>query len=251
MKTVNLPRASQSENRKASILVAGGLNVSLFLALLCVVSIPAWALTSQQEPSREKLGTLRSVGEVYVNDLPISVVFTVSSGDKIRTGESGEATLAVVGKGTLNVPPLSQVVLSGNDQYTAELEKGTALLNSVPGSDGLIVRIGNYVVVPSVRSIATALRVTKAQDGSFLVYCLDGKIGVLTVEGESGQLLQAGQSLTVSAKSELLTSAHALKSKGHSHTRWILLGLAGAAGAGAAAALAHRGGNQTVTVAVP
>jgi hypothetical protein len=251
MKTVNLPRASQRENRKASIFVAAFLNVSLFLALLCVFSIPAWARTSQQEQSREKLGSLTSLGEVYVNDSPISVMSTVSSGDKIRTGESGEATLAVAGKGTLKIRPLSQVVLSGNDQYTAELEEGTVLLNSVADSDGLIVRIGNYVVVPSVRSVATASRVTKAQDGSFLVYCLDGKLGVLTVEGKSGQLLQVGQSLTVSAKSELLASSPTPKSKGHSHTRWILLGLAGAAGAGAAVALAHRGGNQTVTLSAP
>jgi len=251
MKTVNLPRASQRENRKASICLVAGLNVSLFLALLCVLSIPALARTSQQEQSREKLGSLTSLGEVYVNDSPISVMSTVSSGDKIRTGESGEATLAVAGKGTLKIRPLSQVVLSGNDQYIAELEEGTALLNSVPGSDGLIVRIGNYVVVPSVRSIATALRVTRAQDGSFLIYCSDGKIAVLTVEGKAGQVLPAGQSLTVSAKSELLSSSAAPKSKGHSHTRWILLGLAGAAAGGAAAALAHRGGNRTVTLSVP
>jgi ferric-dicitrate binding protein FerR (iron transport regulator) len=248
MKTVNLPRASQRENRKASIFVPACLNISLFLALMCVLSIPTWARASQQVQFREKLGSLTSLGEVYVNDSLISDMSTVSSGDKIRTGESGEATLAVSGKGTLKIRPLSQVVLSGNDQYNAELEKGTVLLNSVPGSDGLIVRIGNYVVVPSVRSIATALRVTRAQDGSFLVYCLEGKIGVLTVEGESGRLLQAGQSLTLSAKSELLASSSTPKSKGHSHTRWILLGLGGAAAAGAAAALAHRGGNQTVTV---
>lgn len=251
MKTVNFPRASQRENRKASIFVAACLNVSLFLALLCVLSIPTWARASQQEQFRENLGSLTSQGEVYVNDSPTSVMSTVSSGDTIRAGESGEATLAVAGKGTLKIRPLSQILLSGNDQYTAELEKGTVLLDSVPGSDGLIVRIGNYVVVPSVRSLATALSVTKAQDGSFLVYCLGGKIGVLTVEGKSGQLLQAGQSLTVSAKSELLASSSAPKAKGHSRTRWILLGLAGAAGAGAAAALAHRGGNQTVTLSVP
>ena len=248
MKTVNLPRASQRENRKASIFVAACLNISLFLALMCVLSIPTRARASQQQQLREKLGSLTSLGEVYVNDSLISDMSTVSSGDKIRTGESGEATLAVSGKGTLKIRPLSQVVLSGNDQYNAELEKGTVLLNSVPGSDGLIVRIGNYVVVPSVRSIATTLRVTRAQDGSFLVYCLEGKIGVLTVEGESGRLLQAGQSLTLSAKSELLASSSTPKSKGHSHTRWILLGLGGAAAAGAAVALAHRGGNQTVTL---
>src|ERR1700756_1768125 len=238
MKTVNLPRTSQRENRKASIFAAAGLNVTLWLALLCVLSIPAWARTSQPEQSREKLGSLTSQGEVYVNDSLISVMSTVSSGDKIRTEESGEATLAVAGKGTLKIRPFSQVVLSGNAQYIAELEKGTVLLNLDPGSDGLIVRIANYTVVPSVRSIATALRVTRTQDGSFLVYCLEGKIGVLTLEGGSGQLLQAGQSLTVSVNSELLASSPAPKSKGHSHTRWILLGLAGAA-AGAAAALAH------------
>ena len=251
MKTVNLPKASQHQNRNASIFAVAGLNVSLLLALLGVLSIPASARTSQQEQSREKLGALTSLGEVYVNDLPTSVMSTISSGDKIRTGESGEATLAVAGKGTLKIPPLSQVVLAGNDQYTAELQKGSVLLNSVPGSDGLIVRIGNYAVVPSVRSIATALRVTKAQDGSFLVYCLDGEIGVLTLEGKSGKLLQAGQSLTLSAKYELLASSSTSKPKGHSHTRWILLGLAGVAAGGAAAALAHRGGNQTVTLSVP
>ena len=250
MKTANLPRASQRENRKASIFAAAGLNVSLLLALVCVLSIPAWSRSSQQEQSREKLGSLTSLGEVYVNDALISAMSTVSSGDKIRTGESGEAIFAVVGKGALKIRPLSQVVLSGNDQYTAELEKGTVLLNSDPGSDALIVRIGNYVVAPSVRSIATALRLTREQDGSFLVYCSDGKIGVLTVEGKSGQLLQAGQSLTVTAKSELLASSPPPKSKRNSRTRWILLGLAGA-GAAAAAALAHRGGNQTVTLPVP
>ena len=210
--------------------------------------IPVWAGTSQQEQSREKLGSLTSLGEVYVNDSPISVMSTVSSGDRIRTRESAEATLAVAGKGTLKIRPVSQVVLSGNDPYSAELEIGTVLLNSVPGSDGLLVRIGNYVVVHSVRSIATAVRVTRTQDGSFFVSCSDGKIGVLTVEGKSGQLLEAGQSLTVSAKSELLASSPAPKSKGHSHTRWLLLGLAGAGAAGAAAALTHHGGNQTVTL---
>ena len=247
MKTPNLPNASRYQNRKASLF----LNVPVLLTLLCVFSIPAWAGTSQQQPSKEKLGSLTSLGEVYVNDLPTSVISTVSSGDRIRTGETGEATLTVAGKGTLKIRPLSQVVLSGADQYTAQLQKGTVLSNSAPGSDGLIVRIGDYVVVSSVRSLATALSVTQRQDGSFLVSCLDGKIGILAVEGKSGQLLQAGQSLTVSPKSPLLTASLAPKSKRNSHRLWIVLGLAGAGAAGAAIALAHHGGNQTVTVAAP
>src|SRR5689334_24673668 len=46
----------------------------------------------------------------------------------------------------------------------------------------------------------------------------DGKIGVLTMEGKFGQLLQAGQSLTVSEKPDLLSTASSPppKSKGHS-----------------------------------
>jgi len=249
MKTVSLPRASQHKNRKASLFAAASLNVGLSLTLVCGPSISAWSVTPQQEKLREKLGSLtgQGLGDVYLNDSLISATSNVSSGDKIRTGESSEATLVVAGKGSLKISALSQIVLSGNEQYTAELEKGTVLLNSDPGSDGLIVRIGNYLLVPPVRSIATALRLSRAQDGSFLVSCLEGKIGVLSLESKSGQLLQAGQSLTVSAQSELLASSPTPKSKHSSRVGWIL-GLAGA-GAGAAAAFAHHGGgSQTVTI---
>lgn len=75
---MNVPKTSLRENRKASTIAAAGLNVTLLLALLCVLPIPAWARTSQQEQSREKLGSLTSLGEVYVNDSPISVMSTVS-----------------------------------------------------------------------------------------------------------------------------------------------------------------------------
>jgi hypothetical protein len=249
MRTMKLCRVARSNKQSSSTCEARLRRLSLALAPLIVFGAPVCSSASQQELSSEKLGSLTSLGEVYVNDSSTPVVSTASSGDKIRTGETGEATLAVTGRGTLKIRPLSQVALSGNDQYIAELEKGTVLVNSVPGSDGLILRIGNYVVVSTVRSLATGLRITRAQDGSFLVNCLEGKVGVLTVEGKSGQLLQAGQSLTVSAKSDLLVSSPVAKPKGNSHTRWILLGLAGAGAAGAAAALAHGGGNHTVTVA--
>lgn len=250
MRTSNFTRLVRCKNRTPSTFAAALRNLGLATALLIVFSIPACASGWQQDQSKEKLGSLTSLGEVYLNDAPTAVMSAVSSGDKIRTGETGEATLTVAGKGTLKIRPLSEVVLPGSDQYIAELQKGTVLLNSVPDSDGLILRIGNYVVVSSVRSLATALRVTRAEDGSFLVYCLDGKVGILTMEGQSGQLLQAGQSLTLSAKSEILVSAPAPtpKPKRNSHTLLIVLGLAGAGAAGAAAALAHGGGNHTVTI---
>lgn len=248
MRTSNFPGVARCKNATTSALAAVLWNLSLATALLFAFSNAACASAQQQDQSNEKLGSLTSLGEVYLNDAPTAVMSTVSSGDKIRTGETGEATLTVSGKGTLKIRPLSQIALSANDQYLAELQKGTVVLNSVPNSDGLILRIGNYVLVSSVRSLATAFRATRAQDGSFLLNCLDGKVGVLTMEGQSGQLLQAGQSLTVSAKSELLVSSPAPKAKRNSHTLWIVLGLAGAGAVGAAAALAHGGGNHTVTI---
>jgi len=252
MRTVILRSTARAKKSiAANFAVSTNLNFAPRLAFLLALSLPACVFASQQDKSKETLGSLTSLGEVYVNDSPTPVMSTPSSGDKVRTGESGEATLTLTGKGTLKIRPLSQIVLSGNDQYAAELEKGTVLVNSVPGSDGLILRVGNYVVVSTVRSLTTAARIARAPDGSFQVYCLDGKIGVLTLEGKAGQLLQVGQSVTVSAKSELLASAPPPKPKGNSHTRWILLGLAGAGAAGAAAALAHGGGNHTVTLSAP
>lgn len=249
MKTTNFLRVVGYKERLSSTFATVLLRVSLPVALALVCSNLAVARSPRQEQSRETLGSLTSLGEVYVNDSPTPVMSAVFSGDSIRTGETGEATLTVPGKGKLKIRPLSQVVLSGNEQYTAELQKGTALLNSVPGSDGLSLRIADYVVVSSVRSLATSLRITQSPDGSFLVACLDGKVGILTMEGKSGQLLQAGESLTISAKHELLASSPVPKSKGKSRTLWILVGLAGAAGAGAAFAMAHGGGNHTVTLA--
>lgn len=253
MKTANLRKLARSNKSPvSSSAVMMNMNFTGPLVLLMALAIPSCLRAAHQEQARVSIGSLTSLGEVYVNDSPTPVMSTPALGAKIRTGESGEATLAVTGKGTLKIRPLSQIVLSGNDQYAAELEKGTVLVNSVPGSEGLILRVGNYVVVSTVRSLATDSRIARAEDGSFQVYCLDGKVGVLTMEGKSGQLLQAGQSLTISAKSELLASAPARKTKGNSHTRWILLGLAGAGAAGAAAALAHGGGgNHTVTLSAP
>lgn len=253
MKTTIFQRVVGYKQRTAATFGSTLLNVSLWVALTLVCSSPGFARTSQQEQARQTLGSLTSLGEVYINDSPTPVLSAASSGDKIRTGETGEVTLRVPGKGTLKIQPLSQIVLSGNEQYAAELERGTILVNSVPGPDGLSLRVGNFVVVPPVRSLTTALRITRGLDGSFQVYCLDGKVGVLTLEGSAGKLLEAGQSVSVSAKSELLlATAAAPKTKGNSHTRWILLGLAAAGAAGAAAALGHGGGgNHTVTLSAP
>jgi hypothetical protein len=208
---------------------------------------------------------LTSVGEVYVNDSLAPAESTIFSGDKLRSGDSGNATFNMSGKGTLKIFAHSQVTFSGNYQFTAELEAGTAVLSSLSGPYGMTLRIANYVLVPAIREQSATVKVDRGPDGSFTISCLDGGVGALTLDAKSGKFLQVGQSLRISLKGELspvLTpgrpttsgppgSAQTAKAGNNLHSGWLLLGLAGAGAAAAAAELAHGGGKQSVSPSVP
>src|SRR5438094_8095982 len=114
----------------------------LLLAVTCARALP-------QEQERETLGSLTSVGEVYVNDSPAPAEITVFSGDRVRAGPTGSATFNISGKGSLKLTPGSQVLFSGKFEYTAQLEAGAVAMNSISGPSGLTLRIGSDVLVPS------------------------------------------------------------------------------------------------------
>src|SRR5882762_5177464 len=222
--------------------------VALFLLLTALSRVQALP----QEQDREPLGSLTSIGEVYVNDSPATVEITIFSGDRVRTGESGSATFNMSGKGQLKLSPRSQVLFSGKYEYTAELEAGAVVMNSVSGPNGFTLRIGNDVLVPSVKERTALASIDRAPDGSFLVTCSDGAIGVLALQGTSGQFLQVGQSVSVAPNGALfpvvdqqtVTSVpkgknSGARNAGRSYTGWALVGLAGAGAAGAAAGLSH------------
>jgi hypothetical protein len=220
---------------------------------------PAWVVA--QEKEKEPLGSLTSIGEVYVNDSPAPSEITVFSGDRVRTGESGSATFNMSGKGALKLSPRSQVLFSGNTQYVGELEAGTAVMTSFSGSTGVTLRTGSVVVVPAIRGLPTSSKTDRAPDGSFLISCLDGSLGVMPLEGTPGQFLQVGQSVSVSSKGKL-SPAEELASTTRksilppravtkSDSRWAYLGLAGAGAGAAAAVLSHGGGKQSVSPSSP
>ncbi len=237
---------------KSSAVAVGLINLNLLLLLSYALPIPNYGRGSQQEQSREPLGSLTGVGEVYLNDSPVPGESTIFSGDRIRTAKTGAATFAMSGKGTLKISPQSQVLFSGNYQFAAELEAGTIVLNTIAGPNGLTLRIGNYVVVSYSRKQSAALQITRAPDGSVAVSCLDGTAGVLTLEGKVGQFLQAGQSMSVSASSDLSRySAPTKKSGPNVHTGWLLLGFAGAGTAAASALLIHGGAARSISPSAP
>jgi ferric-dicitrate binding protein FerR (iron transport regulator) len=251
MRTMNPSTAERWDKRRTSAVANALVYLNLLLLLLCAGALPSYGRIARQEQPRDALGPLTSLGEVYVNDAPIPLESTIFSGDRIRTGETGAATFTMSGKAALKISPRSQVMFYGNDQFTAELEAGTVVLNTIAGADGVVLRIGNYVVVSSVRELSATSRITRAPDGSFQVSCLEGKVEVLTLEGKSGQLLQAGQSLTISAKSDLLPTSPSAKPKSNFRKGLLALGVAGVGAAVAAVRLAHRGGNGNQTVSLP
>jgi len=198
-----------------------------------------------------------------VNDSQAPAEITIFSGDRVRTGESGSATFNMSGKGQLKLSPRSQVLFSGKYEYTAEFESGSVLMTSVSGPNGLTVRIGSDVVVPSFKERTASALIERTPDGSFVVKCSDGAMGVLALQGSSGQFIQLGQSVGVApngamsaavqpgATSVKTTSSAQSHKPSHSSVDWALAGLGGAGAAGAALALSHGGGKQSISPSSP
>ena len=234
----------------------------MFVLQIFLFTTPARAAAVSQEqaqnPKRVPVGSLSATGEVYVNEKPVPVESTVFAGDTIRTGQNSTAIFTMTGNGTLKIGAQTQMVISGDPQFPAELQTGTAVINSISGPSGVKLRVGEYVVVPAVRSRVTSAKIEPQPDGSFLVTCMDGDISTIPLEGTSGQLLEAGQSVDISPQGRLSVQKQSgIRSTGggghgaiKSRTGWTLLGLAGA-GAGAAALVLGHGGKQAVSPSGP
>jgi hypothetical protein len=216
--------------------------------VICVTATCAGV--SAQEKQNEPLGSLSSTGEVYVNGSPAPAESTIFAGDALRTGETGAATFTMSGKGDLKVSRQSQVVFSDGSQYAAELKRGTVVLDSSSGPGGVTLLAGGYVVVPAVREQVTSARIDGTTSASFQVLSLTGAVAIVALRGNSGQLLQLGQSVNLSPQG--LLAPHT-PSVAKSHTRWVLLGLAGAGAAAAAGTVAvgHGGATQPVSPSAP
>ena len=211
-----------------------------------------------QDQQRQPLGSLTSLGDLYVNDAHPPGESTIFSGDTLRTSQNGSATFTTSGKGSLKVSPESQVAFPGNPQYVAELKSGSVVMTSVSGPAGISLRAGNYSLVAPTQGEESTAKVEKAPDGSFLISCLQGSLGIIALQGGGGLLLESNQSVRISAQGELAAveqqpatppaPANPSSVQKKSNAGWIILAVAGGAGAaGAAAGLGH-GGSKTPPV---
>ena len=222
--------------------ISFGLILMLTLQVSVLTTSADSASVSQeqtQSTKRQPLGSLTATGEVYVNDKVAPAESTVFVGDTIRTGEASTAIFTMTGNGTLKIGAQSQVVISGDPQFATELQSGTAVIDSISGPSGIKLRVGNFAVVPAVRSRVTSAKIEAQPGGTFQVTCLTGDISTLPLQGGSGS---PGRGLDAQKQSglKLSGSSHTEALKGR--TGWTLFGLAGAGAGAAALALTHGGG---------
>lgn len=239
----------------------------VFLLALLFALLPALARASSpsnKTQDKEALGSLSSVGEVYVNYVPAPAESTLFTGDVLRTGVAGTASFSTSGKGSFKITSQSQLVFTGSPQYVAELKSGTVVMSSLSGPSGINLRAGNYVVVAVTQGDQSTSKIDTAADGSFLVTCVEGSVGVLPIDGPNGLFLQVGQSINITPQGELTTTKPPVPQPStpaqpstpssvqkKSYTGWIILAAAGAGGVGAVAALAGHKSSPPVSPATP
>jgi hypothetical protein len=246
-------------------------HVSSWLILLVVLQLASFpavahAYPASQEPTRQPLGSLSAVGQVYVGNSLAPAESTIFTGDTLRTDPMATATFTISGKGSFAIASSSQVVFAGTEQYVAELKSGIVVMSSESGTSGINLRAGNYIVVAVTRGEQSTSKIESAADGSFLVSCSEGSMGVIPLQGPpNGLFLQPGQTVTISPQGELSSptatvastaaptpsNPNAPSAKKNNHTALIILGVAGGAAAVAAAAAAGHGGSSPVSTSSP
>lgn len=231
------------------------------LVLVTAFAVPTKAAARQdQDHRRNPLGTLSSTGVVQVNGAVAPAQSMVFVGDALNTDSGGTATVAIAGKGSIKVYPNSEIEFGGNPGYEAELVRGTAVTDTIPGGAGLALRIGDYLVraAPDAPQGAAMIRLENGGEG--LVSCVNGAIQVADLQGDTSVLLSTGQSTSISTADEAITAQASPSrtsqdgeirsaTKRH-HWGLIVLGIAGGAAVAAAVILTH-GGNAAVSTTMP
>ncbi|MGH9682779.1 MAG: hypothetical protein ACRD4S_04105 [Candidatus Acidiferrales bacterium] len=229
----------------------------------------------RQAQPHQVLGSLTATGPVYVNGSPAPPESTIFSGDVLSTADGASATFTISGKGSYKIGPLSQLAFTGDPQYVAELKLGTVVMSSFAGATEVTIRAGNFIVGPVIQTEKSASKIEREPDGSFTIVCLDGSVGLVPLEGTTGRVLQARQSVAILTNGELdltreataqtppaataqTTTAPAQTAPQPEPTvqsnnrKWLILALVGGgAAAGIAVAASSHGGAPPVSPSAP
>ena len=181
-------------SRRVALLAAG---------LLCALPLMAGAPRAARKAQNQALGSMTTVGPVFINGVPAPADLTIFPGDALKTNDLGSAAFSVSGKGSFKILSNSEVVFPPDPRYTAELKAGSVVMNSFNGATDISLRVGNYVVAPVIEAQQSTAQVVRHADGSYAVSCLEGSVGLIPLEGATGRVLQSGESVNILSSGEL------------------------------------------------
>ena len=175
----------------------------LAVGLLCALPLMAGTPRAARKAQNQALGSVTTVGPVYINGVPAPADLTVFPGDTLKTADMGSAAFSISGKGSFKILSNSELVFPPDPRYTAELKAGSVVMNSFNGATDISLRVGNYVVAPVIEAQQSTSQVVRHADGSFTVTCLEGSVGMIPLEGATGRVLQSGESINILPSGEL------------------------------------------------
>jgi hypothetical protein len=183
-------------------------NVSVRVALLatgllCAVPLMAGAPGAARKAQNQALGSMTTVGPVYINGVPAPTDLTIFPGDTLKTADLGSAAFSISGKGSFKILSNSEMVFPPDPRYSAELKAGSVVMNSFNGATDVSLRVGNYVVAPVIEAQQSTSQIVRHANGSFTITCLEGSVGLIPLEGATGRVLQAGESVNILPSGEL------------------------------------------------
>ena len=180
------------------------MRVALLAAgFLYALPLMAGAPRAARKAQNQALGSVTTVGPVYINGVPAPADLTVFPGDTLKTADMGSAAFSISGKGSFKILSNSEMVFPPDPRYTAELKTGSVVMNSFNGATDISLRVGNYVVAPVIEAQQSTSQVVRPADGSFTVTCLEGSVGMIPLEGATGRVLQSGESVNILPSGEL------------------------------------------------
>jgi hypothetical protein len=179
------------------------ITTSVALSSLVVPLASSAPRAGRQTQGSQALGSLSSVGTVYVNGAPAPADATIFAGDTVKTGEMSSAAFSISGKGLFKLTSNSEMSFQPDPRYSAELKAGTVVMNSFGGATDISVRAGNYVAAPVIQAQESSSKIEKHADGSFTITCLNGSVGLIPLEGTIGRVLQAGESVNIQPSGEM------------------------------------------------
>jgi len=180
------------------------MRVALLTAgLLCALPLIAGAPRAARKAQNQALGSMTTVGPVYINGVPAPTDLTIFPGDTLKTADLGSAAFSISGKGSFKILSNSEMVFPPDPRYSAELKAGSVVMNSFNGATDVSLRVGNYVVAPVIEAQQSTSQVVRHADGSFTVTSLEGSVGLIPLEGATGRVLQSGESVNILPSGEL------------------------------------------------